>query len=519
MKMIKNIFRLALAVLSLGAVAAGCSVKEDPVAGQPREIRFGARMGTFEVKATDKGFERGDAIGLFAYQSSSSEQNIRMTWDGLSLLPEKALYWGMDSDWGEFYAYYPYNPDVQSTNFEFSVNADQSTRELFEASDLLTAYLYASANETDHIVFNFHHLFSQLIIRVDSSLEGLQIADIYLGNVYGRSYVNLYGDGSVSVTGELGTIKACPVTLADKSSAWAVIVPPQWASPRLYVTTTDGKQYTYESDDNIDFRSGYRQTATITIGEYSMSTDFSQEVAEWTDNNDLQFSIVWSMIGSLQGSDWKVDFDMKREDDNRYTYEFEYKTGQEFKFRKNHKWDENYGFGDGVSNMAYPGHINLQWDGANIMLPNSGIWRVTFYPNWREAHFELLKEYEDVDMDLTFADNETCVYKGPYQIAEGWSSSLADLSWGGYDWSWVKAGDMVIVYQTFGKGESPVMRISDGYWNFLPSLDGDIYLEYGAIGAQYLCLTQEDVDKLQESGLVLYGTNYWIRAVTVIPAE
>lgn len=74
---------------------------------------------------------------------------------------------------------------------------------------------------------------------------------------------------------------------------------------------------------------------------------------------------VWSLIGTLNGSSWDTDYFCTLTDGKWVSPEFTIEEGQEFKFRHNAGWDENFGgtFAElGVAFEAVPG-------GDNIALP------------------------------------------------------------------------------------------------------------------------------------------------------
>lgn len=380
---------LHISALALGLVLAGCSaIQEENYSREGLEIQFTASVGTFQVKATDTGFEPGDQIGLFA-DSPVSASNVRMTWDGTNLVPESRLFWtpGDERRVG-FSAYYPYDPEKTNNWSEFFVNADQSTKELFTASDFMTAT--SAAKASDGVVnLIFYHRFSKVIIHIENTIPDMKIADVYLGNVRGR----VEGDpwGNYSTIGQPGAIKTCKAATPAGETVWAAIVPAQYTEPQLMITTADGKQYTYEASRyGIDFMSGCCINAHVTIGVDDIVTDFTSDVTEWTDNNDLEFPIPgrekWSIIGTVYGSNWDQDFPLEncyKNTDTYYTLLY-CNEGDKFKLRKDASWVVNRGLAQ--ADAIEPGYYSLQQDGADIQISQAGVYEVFWNSEYEELY-------------------------------------------------------------------------------------------------------------------------------------
>ena len=79
---------------------------------------------------------------------------------------------------------------------------------------------------------------------------------------------------------------------------------------------------------------------------------------------------AWSVIGSVGGASWDVDFSMTEDPENTWTSEpIEMKAGQEFKVRQGKSWDVNFG-SDGLNGANFvveadgTYQVVLVWDGA-----------------------------------------------------------------------------------------------------------------------------------------------------------
>ena len=471
---------LHISALALGLVLAGCTaIQEENYSREGLEIQFTASVGTFQVKATDTGFEPGDQIGLFA-DSPVSASNVRMTWDGTNLVPESRLFWtpGDERRVG-FSAYYPYDPEKTNNWSEFFVNADQSTKELFTASDFMTAT--SAAKASDGVVnLIFYHRFSKVIIHIENTIPDMKIADVYLGNVRGR----VEGDpwGNYSTIGQPGAIKTCKAATPAGETVWAAIVPAQYTEPQLMITTADGKQYTYEASRyGIDFMSGCCINAHVTIGVDDIVTDFTSDVTEWTDNNDLEFpkpgSQKWSVIGTVFGTNWDQDFPMENcyYGSDAYYALLYCNADDQFKLRRDASWDVNRGLPE--AGVIEPGYYYLQQNGANIQMSRNGVYEVFWYP-----------EYEEMDISSPGR-----------RYSWGITGSLEGMDWSGDHWADGGAFD------NDGQTKWPLLAYKIVYragQEFKFRFGGDWFLEYGVNaewGGQFT-FTDGDTIDLRKGG-------------------
>lgn len=285
-------------LIALAALAAvllpGCSrvQEEDIAAGEKQALRFTASVGGYATKATDRAFEIGDAVSLYTYEPSY-QSNIRMEYDGQTLVPETPVYWNKNQyveETTEFWAFYPYmEKETYWDGQYFIVRTNQSTHQGFTASDFMTAHtLNAPVDGTVHL--HFVHRLSKLLVYVDNGLTDVDIAEAYIGNVTPEAMIYRNGEthGVVdSADAPLTSIKMGKVMDAAGRTAWACIVPPQWAQPTITLVGTDGKYYTYARSYEIEFKPGCRHTARVALDADTVSADFSDDVDEWVDNGDV----------------------------------------------------------------------------------------------------------------------------------------------------------------------------------------------------------------------------------------
>ena len=298
----------SIALLSLVTLlAAACAKSEEEQSVFHREICFSTSMDGFAVKATDTSFEEGDAIGI-SIGAPVSRSNCKLTMTGSQWTSAQPVCWADGQDGSQsssFYAYYPYAEcrDL-AQGFSFTVQADQSAHEGYTASDLMTAV--TSASPEDGVVeLPFRHRLSKVLLRIDNDLS-IDIADVYLADVYGKAY--LQNDDELQIEGGTGTIKTGAVTLVDGSSAWALVLVPQTFTPKLLITTSDQRQFTYTIEEPINLQAGHSYLASLTLTSGSVATDFSVEVSKWTDNADIQFSDgnLATVLSGVDGNVYKA---------------------------------------------------------------------------------------------------------------------------------------------------------------------------------------------------------------------
>lgn len=85
---------------------------------------------------------------------------------------------------------------------------------------------------------------------------------------------------------------------------------------------------------------------------------------------------LWSLIGTINGTNWDTDFDMTQDGD-LWKATFYFREGQEFKLRNNHDWAEDRGYG-----VVDPRHMVVAavYKGTNISLPYCAYWDVVYDP-------------------------------------------------------------------------------------------------------------------------------------------
>lgn len=133
------------------------------------------------------------------------------------------------------------------------------------------------------------------------------------------------------------------------------------------------------------------------------------------------------------------------------------------------------------------------------------------------TNVELIPVPREEEEPIEPGEGETVIWEGNW--ASGTWGGNADLSWGAYDWSQHKPGDVLKIYggPTDPEAENWVLslRVGDG-WDFLAGVPQYLNKVYDYT----VTLTQEMIDDLvARGGLVVQGDNYTMRMITVKEGE
>lgn len=283
---------LAIAMVALMSVVACKKVEHDtqkpaPDVPQVLKMNFTASLYQF-TKATDTSFENGDVIGVNVFNPECYLYNAKYTYSNGALTAAVANEWYEDTELeATITAVYPCSETTEgyAENQSFMVNADQSAKAGYAASDLMLA-VTKSKPTADAVKLPFKHALSKIVVTVDNKL-GEEISQLWFTDVLGSvTYKTADPLATLAATGSAGTVKA----YKSGDDTWQLIVAPQTASPKLALTTASGKQYTFVLSENVTFTSGKVSTASVEVSAESIYTAFTPEIEDWTADNELNFS-------------------------------------------------------------------------------------------------------------------------------------------------------------------------------------------------------------------------------------
>ena len=262
-------------ILSLAAVAiVSCSKHDLPAEDDGHSIEFVVSYPE-SAKATDTGFEAGDAVTLYAVEQGGEEimplqvagnfiNNEPLSFDGSTWTTGKVLYW-LDKPC-DSYAVYPYQPDIRSVDsFKFELAADQSG-DGYEASDLLFAKSDMVSRENGPVNLKFNHLLSRLTVKLvkGEKFEG-EIPDDIVAHIYNTNVecaLN-FNTGSVEKS-PFGAKKTITMKKLNNEQFVAVVVPQNIEKRTPLVEITMGG-IAYLLEYSLSFRAGYSHTISLIL--------------------------------------------------------------------------------------------------------------------------------------------------------------------------------------------------------------------------------------------------------------
>ena len=282
---IKSLLYAAAAGLFM-TVACQDGPVDKPVPAEKLPIKLNASLYQF-TKATDTALEEGDQISVNIFNPECYLYNAHFTYTGGQLTSATPYEWYDDTDVeATVTAMSPASETLEgfAATQSFMVNADQSTKAGYAASDLLLASTKAYPSE-EAVNLPFKHALSKIVVNVDNQLKE-SIADVWFTDVLGGVTFSTADHSDLAAAGSAGTVKA----YKSGENTWQLIVAPQTASPKLALTTASGKQYTFVLSEEVVFTSGKVSTATVTVSPESIYTSFTPEISDWVADNDLNFS-------------------------------------------------------------------------------------------------------------------------------------------------------------------------------------------------------------------------------------
>ena len=244
------------------------------------------------------------------------------------------------------------------------------------------------------------------------------------------------------------------------------------------------------------------------------------------------YSGPWTVIGTIDGSNWDKDFDMSDNGDLVWEAKIPYKEGDEFKFRMNAAWDTNMGIDGDLAGADGSYTCSLKQDGPNIKLPAEGYWNLTLNMN-------------DLTMAAVFDSEFPSPVANP--LPSNWEAiwlndgSHGDASWGGVYryglegndgnnecvatfpqdiWDRIKSE----TFYAYISGENPQVRVTDGWWSVnLTAADiqpGNELLKDNGAGTWILELNLSEAEALlavlDAQHLLLTGAGFTVEGLYMV---
>lgn len=250
---------------------AACSNKAEDIDNaindsDNREVSFTATISP-DTRVEDDEFYTGDKISVTAFDDDALFASaITYTYNGYRFVSSNnAITLDSDEQALSYIAVYPVTSSRFESNFEFSVESDQSAANNLELSDLLISTTEATNSESPTLDFN--HALSSLAITLEG--EGLDGGTM---TIYAQPTTAVDLDKkSYTATGD----EAIAITAAADGSTYKVIFAPQTIETESVIASyelTSGRTYKWRAARNLTFESGYRYTYTWSI-DIDIDTD------------------------------------------------------------------------------------------------------------------------------------------------------------------------------------------------------------------------------------------------------
>lgn len=287
--------RLILMLLCpLMIVACNKQVPEKkPVPEQPEPQKEGISFkGTIKPmsRATDNGFEAGDAIGVFAVEKTTGNVSGRLMSsnyaDNVKYVYSNGLFSGATSVIEQptdkplmFYkAVYPYSSDLRN-EFSFAVGSDQSNSSSYTMSDLMTADTEATTEVTPHLVFS--HKLSNIIINLKYEEKPGGSEQMFFNNVLVEAKANI-NENTFTAFGTTKTV----IASGNGNNSFKVILPPQTIAEKVTLITlkVGSKTFTFFPESDFIWKSGMQYTYDVTVSKAGIIS-FTSSINPWETDN------------------------------------------------------------------------------------------------------------------------------------------------------------------------------------------------------------------------------------------
>ena len=184
------------------------------------------------------------------------------------------------------------------------------------------------------------------------------------------------------------------------------------------------------------------------------------------------YSGTWTVVGTLDGSDWDKDFEMTDKGDLVWEAKIPYTEGDEFKVRMNGEMTTNMGLDETLSEEEHSYSCSLKQDGSGIKLSEEGYWNLTLDLNKLEMVATFDSEFTPPEPKPLPATWE------PVWVNDG---SAGEASWNGiyrYGLEGHDANNECIAtfpqdvwdrlksetFYVYLSGAAPQVRVTTGWW-------------------------------------------------------
>lgn len=289
-------YKFASMLLGVTAMISSCSNELNPdlAPGNGQAVNFKISTVTSRTVTNDDNtteFVSGDRIGVFG-EKGAVGSNVAFVVGADGNLQAEAgngiFYNAAGGSTSDFHAYYPYAEGQSGQNVSFTVGADQSTPELFNASDFMTASTLgvATGSETPVSLIFKHRLAVVQLEVVASQATPMQSAT--LCNVLGTALWDRNSD-AVTATGEATDVKMWGRETGSVTYWAAVPAQSVMKGTRLLTLDFGDAAYAFTTTAPVTLSEGMIKKFRISVGEAGQIVVLSSDltVIPWEEDSEV----------------------------------------------------------------------------------------------------------------------------------------------------------------------------------------------------------------------------------------
>jgi len=269
------------------AIVSSCQEKEIPET-KGNAIKF-AKID----RSANSPLAADSEIGLFV-SSPVHADNVKLKIDAQgNVSSETEVCWAIQQTTSsDFLAYSPYNASYTGAKSgRFEVAIDQTSASAITASDLLIATACASP-EDGEIDFVFEHKNSKISLYFTNN-SGEAIKGVEICDVLTEAQIS-FTNGSVSATGDKGSVKCCLGKDASNKDVYTALIVPQTAKFTVRVTLASDAVVEFPLAEQTAFTSGKQwsnaSSPLVLASTVPVPVALSFSVSDWGDGGALRFA-------------------------------------------------------------------------------------------------------------------------------------------------------------------------------------------------------------------------------------
>ena len=271
--------------------------------GDDGVLQLGAGV-TGLARANDAGFEVGDSLGVYVIKwKSDVEQdsllsttnyadNVCFRLDDVSnqtWIPDHMVYYPVDDNKLDLYAYYPYRPFALSagTTINLSVTANQSVGKNYTRSDFMVARTDSVSRTPFKVPLSFNHKLSQMVFELlpgaGFTLDDLLVTKVKVINAitdatYDLSKANVAKPVAGVTRGNIIPAGTWAKDGNKLTGVMAIVVPQEINSTTYFQITIGNRVFTFKPNPT-NMNSGCSHKITITVNNTGLQ--ITTEINPW----------------------------------------------------------------------------------------------------------------------------------------------------------------------------------------------------------------------------------------------